>query len=156
MKLELKHLVHYLPYELSLIHKDFRGLDKGITTMRGLHNSFEGIAEGDSPIDIDDDQYPFNLDFWKPILRPLSDLTKEIEHNGERFTPSKVLTKENIGGDMSFPVNGIANYKVENEYERVTVETTIRVLDLLYEWHFDVFGLIEKGLAIDINSLRDD
>ena len=23
----------------------------------------------------------------------------------------------------------------------------------LIEWHFDVFGLIEKGLAIDINTL---
>ena len=27
------------------------------------------------------------------------------------------------------------------------------VLNLL-EWHFDVFGLIEKGLAIDINTLK--
>jgi hypothetical protein len=24
---------------------------------------------------------------------------------------------------------------------------------LLFKWHFDVFGLIEKGLAIDINTL---
>ena len=25
----------------------------------------------------------------------------------------------------------------------------------LFEWHFDIFGLIEKGLAIDINTLSD-
>ena len=25
----------------------------------------------------------------------------------------------------------------------------------LFEWHFDVFGLIEAGLAIDINTLNN-
>jgi len=25
----------------------------------------------------------------------------------------------------------------------------------LISWHFDVFGLIEKGLAIDINTLKE-
>jgi hypothetical protein len=25
----------------------------------------------------------------------------------------------------------------------------------LFEWHFDVFGLISKGLAIDINTLKN-
>jgi hypothetical protein len=25
----------------------------------------------------------------------------------------------------------------------------------LFEWHFDVFGLIDAGLAIDINTLDD-
>ena len=142
MKLELKHLVHYLPYGLRLKYVD------KTYTLTGLNTRFLDTRPKTRGL--------INYNNVMPILRPLSDLTKEIEHNGERFTPSKVLTKENIGGDMSFPVNGIANYKVENEYERVTVETTIRVLDLLYEWHFDVFGLIEKGLAIDINSLRDE
>ena len=27
-------------------------------------------------------------------------------------------------------------------------------MEILFEWHFDVFGLIDKGLAIDINSLN--
>ena len=28
------------------------------------------------------------------------------------------------------------------------------ICEKLFEWHFDVFGLIEKWLAIDINTLN--
>ena len=28
------------------------------------------------------------------------------------------------------------------------------MIDLLCKWHFDVFGLIPKGLAVDINSIN--
>ena len=35
------------------------------------------------------------------------------------------------------------------KYETTNYET----IEKLFEWHFDVFGLIEKGLAIDINTL---
>jgi hypothetical protein len=27
------------------------------------------------------------------------------------------------------------------------------IVEKLIEWHFDVFGLIKKGLAIDVNNL---
>jgi len=30
----------------------------------------------------------------------------------------------------------------------------LQLFEKLFEWHFDVFGLIEKGLAIDINTLK--
>ena len=64
----------------------------------------------------------------KPILRPLSDLNKreysEVLENWE-YIIDKELTSE------------IMWYEWE----------------CLFEWHFDVFGLIEKGLAIDINTL---
>ena len=29
------------------------------------------------------------------------------------------------------------------------------VISKLFEWHFDVFGLINKGLAIDISTLSE-
>ena len=29
------------------------------------------------------------------------------------------------------------------------------LVSILYEFHFDVFGLIENGLAIDINTLNN-
>lgn len=28
------------------------------------------------------------------------------------------------------------------------------ILERLCEWHFDIFGLIEKGLAVDLNTLH--
>jgi len=30
----------------------------------------------------------------------------------------------------------------------------IEAYSLLFKWHFDVFGLIKKGLAVDINTLK--
>ena len=33
----------------------------------------------------DEDEFYVDIDKFKPILHPISDLTKEIEHNGEMF-----------------------------------------------------------------------
>lgn len=35
------------------------------------------------------------------------------------------------------------------------VHESYLLMQKLIEWHFDVFGLIEKGLAIDINTLKN-
>ena len=60
-KLELKDLSPYLPYGLKII--DGWGDEKTL-----------------------DYSYLHNV-HCKPILRPISDLTEEIEHNGEKFIP---------------------------------------------------------------------
>ena len=39
------------------------------------------------------------------------------------------------------------------EYQKIKYLPNGIVLQL-FEWHFDVFGLIEKGIAIDINTLN--
>lgn len=80
----------------------------------------------------------------KPILRPLSDLTKEIEHNGEKFVPMVEYS--------SLRFEEISNYKGG---QNVLNFIQVREYKLLLEMHFDVFGLIDKGLAIDISTLND-
>ena len=80
----------------------------------------------------------------KPILRPLSDLTKEIEVDGEKFVPAIELNWSNITTDiLSKSIN------LTNKFNNLFAFDYKKLL----EWHFDVFGLIEKGLAIDINTL---
>ena len=69
----------------------------------------------------------------KPILRPLSDLTKEIDVNGEKHQMWLLVPHGNS-------INDVFSWQYKN-------------IKTLFEWHFDVFGLIENGLAIDINSL---
>jgi hypothetical protein len=65
----------------------------------------------------------------KPILRPLSDLQNE-EYENKIFNREYIIDKE-ADSELGY-----------------------------YEWcylfknHFDVFGIIEKGLAIDINTLK--
>lgn len=70
----------------------------------------------------------------KLILRPLSDLTKEIEVNGEKFVPRSKF----FGNPLDYIIT-------KNSYE---------VVQQLISWHFDIFGLIDAGLAIDINTLK--
>lgn len=65
----------------------------------------------------------------KPLLRPMSDLTKEITHEGERFVPTLALDKLNC-----FPVSD--------------TEKALRYYDKLNEWMFDYRNLIYAGLAI--------
>jgi hypothetical protein len=131
MKLELKHLAPYLPYGL-----------KGYCTddMQG-EEVFLGIEIKKRQILLITDKLPMDLEYFKPILRPLSDLTKEIEVNGEKFVPRKILISH-----FDFYYSDLNKYDLDKwEY---------RVVDKLLEWHFDIYGLIENGLAININTLN--
>ena len=133
MKLELKHIVGYLPYDLEMIFesKGGRKIKLSSISKTPLGIAFSGGSGG---------MWLAESNF-KPILRPLSNLTKEIEFNGEKFVPIKKLGyNENWVGLKSHFEN--AEYLPYKDIQK------------LYEWHFDVHGLIEKGLAIDINNLE--
>ena len=69
----------------------------------------------------------------KPILRPLSDLTNEFKYDF-RFT-ERTITIHKHG--LDYWVKGLR----------------FDIVEFLLKNHFDVFGLIEQGLAIDINTL---
>jgi len=139
MKLELKHLAPYLPYDLKCEYIE----EKDNWYLLGLINS--GIAE------IESDDYGSNrsvlVDFIKPILRPLSDLTKEIEHDSR--IPIDCWDNDTLGYDISKELSLMAL----NNY--CDFRLPYFVMRQLFEWHFDVFDLIEKGLAIDINTLKE-
>jgi hypothetical protein len=144
MKLELKHLAPYLPYGLKMIH-DFekvresrnKPLKPFITTLEGTEFVYWRTNEIH--------KYRF-----KPILRPLSDLTKEInnEKHTINFIPIEVLQLHN---NVKIDADGlVTDGKDEYGINWLSYES----FQLLLQWHFDVFGLIEKGLAIDINTLK--
>jgi len=154
-KLELKHLAPYLPYGL-------KGLDEyGMYNDLGELLEFElkGINEHLSvPIWYTGDKSYISSRHGrcKPILHPLSDLTKEIEHNEERFVPlfkiNKMLPDDvNIDAVLDFEVStdsyGTARY--------ISWIMIYEPMQKFFEWHFDCFGLIEAGLAMDINSLKE-
>ena len=82
---------------------------------------------------------------FKLILRPLSDLNKEIEHNGEKFVPKEgILGRHGYGYLWQIDRGGkIDPNKIQYE-----------CLKLLIEWHFDIIGLLQKGEAIDVNTLE--
>tara|TARA_B100000378_G_scaffold236018_1_gene202683 strand:- start:4540 stop:4968 length:429 start_codon:yes stop_codon:yes gene_type:complete len=141
MELELKHLAPYLPYAVQI-----ETLYRSLGHMGGFNHK---------ELDV------FTLNFFeiediKPILRPLSDLTKKIEHNGEMFIPLDYLVSEDE--DDYFVDTDFESYikaRLGNsDYEKHMIKyLPYGLINKLLEWHFDVFGLIEKGLAIDKNTL---
>ncbi len=147
MKLELKHLAPYLPYGLKGVYND-----NEIMTLSAL------ITEPDYDAELVTIYHflPQDENSCKPILRPLSDLTKEIEYNGEKFIPAKKIGMDvwRSEKEASRYVNGM-DYRmlfgnVWHNPMTLHYSTTVKLL----EWHFDVFGLIEAGLAMDINKIE--
>jgi hypothetical protein len=144
MELEIKHLVPYLPYQLKFLYHG------NIYKMRWI-NRF-GDIDYKSKKDFIDPFPPniFNkeLDLVKLMFRPLSDLTKEIEVNGEWFVPIERLFEVESSMDRHL------NYLEIEQQSLIGMKyIPFGIMNKLFEWHFDVFNLIEKGLAIDINTL---
>jgi hypothetical protein len=124
MKLELKHLTPYLPYGLNIIH-----------TSNEIYSSsniweMEGLVRDN--IYLKENRYPADIFSVKPILRPKSDLSK--------YRLPTVPDPKN-----SSPAVIFLDWSVEMCYYDEYV--------FLFENHFDVFGLISAGLAVDINTL---
>ena len=92
--------------------------------------------------------------FWrerfKLCLRSLSDLTKPIEHKGEKFVPIIELLK-----NSSFDTSKMSEEEIMSfgeVYSRIDL-ITLNDLPLYLQWHFDLFGGIESGEAINVNTL---
>lgn len=122
MKLELKHLAGYLPYGLK--YKDF---PKG----------FDGIRK------LDIQTFYWCLENGKPILRPLSGLTKENILEMIEYSDFESIYFNGNPSDLIFI----------NTEDKTYLSDIIRNMDFLFKNHFDVFNLIENNLAIDINTL---
>ena len=119
---------------------------------------------------------------YHPILHPLTDLTKDIEHDGDKFVPIVELAKmnrfiEDSNANHIITDTGAFIYKVYcDEYVDFAYDSKhncfsafdkdsclpILISNQLYlflkliEWHFDIAGLIEKGEAIDVNTLPEN
>jgi hypothetical protein len=93
-------------------------------------------------------------------VRPLSQLTEVIEHNGERFVP---IDWFEIGDDQneSFEYD-YGNIKLIKTLEVIAKHETWQDCDFLpngvvrylHSLHFDTFGLIDSGLAEPIPSIE--
>src|SRR5690625_994493 len=152
--LELKHIAPYLPYGLKVT---FEGDD--------LTHEVVGINHWMNGVDLLSPYRDYGRADIKdciPILRPLSDLDKNITHNGKTFHPIKELvkmpiTKENNALMAFYSLNTIgvgkyledvANYgDINRKYLSYPLATK------LMEWHFDIFGLHEKNLCVYYNEI---
>jgi hypothetical protein len=170
MKLELKHIVGYLPYGLKFKYCDVM--------------SHENDYIGECNYRSGEFQCVLNYSEYFPILRPLSDLVKVIEVDGEKFTPIKELARIEDNGyhkclAMFYNLDAEVTNKrimiswIDNEIRNLILKydcirnsfslkvggvdvemiNTYELYQKLHEWHFDIHGLIDMGLAIDINKI---
>jgi hypothetical protein len=162
-KLELKDIAPYLPYGLK-----FKSSTVGVSVCIIGDGDGDGYCN-ESVRDVDLEflfdffgesnvATHYNTDFGSGfLLRPLSDLTKEIEVDGEKFMPEDKINKEllyNCGilncndGIISLQFQqGISNKLIAIAGE-VVPECPLGIYNKLIEWHFDVNDLIGRGLAI--------
>ena len=123
------HLAPYLPYEL-------RFSDGTILHSIDIDNELMLLDTKTSGIS----NHRIEWGCILPILRPMTDLTKKIKINNV-----EIIVKENLSKNLQMMIDVFDIPSIED----------IKVYDYnkLLELHFDVFGLIEKGLAVDINTL---
>lgn len=166
--LTIEQLAPYLPYGLK------------IQTSHGLHVMNSEVDRFSDDPNISIRAVINNHDQYKPVLRNLSDLTKEIEHNGEKFVPilrifheagiihefdvlEYINEKEKDYSPSKYGVNDrTLSFWYEPEYQLFMYEGDEEIPALhqytlhtkLFEYHFDIFGILEKNLAIDLNTIQ--
>lgn len=131
--LELKDICGYLPY--GLMQKHYNDVC-----------SFTIATQSCMGKDV---FHEMPIRFGKPILRPMSDLTEEITHRGEKFVPIDVFNDR--GHFIEFDAAGLL-YTVGGCMD----SDWLMVFDKFHEWMFDYRGLISAGLAIDVNTLPEN
>jgi len=144
-ELKLKHLTPYLPYGLKLQHNN------------GIIKPFYGISEqykdGTFMLYWPENDGTINASSnYKPILHPLSDLTKEITVNGETFVPMKrFFSMKSKDWDKC---NRKKVMKKSFIRDLKNGDLPYMYIEQLHKWKFDVSGLIELGLAISVTNLE--
>lgn len=168
MKLEIKHIAPYLPYGLKvdLLYSEYHEAQTGVELYRIETGKTKSTNWKVDPYVIVGD-IECEINYIKPLLHPLSKLTEEIEHNGETIVPLVVIS-EIIGysiyecaqgywgwgdNDQGYEVeitkdlNFVVWYDEIGEKiyrkEPISHECITKLLEL----HFDIYGLLDNGLA---------
>lgn len=161
MSLSIRELSVYLPWNLRC----------ELPSYTGILYSLQSNSVADFLIEEDGFDYALSPNYYlgeiKPILRPLSDLNKEIEVCGKKFVPLDILfpyddleyvTYSSKPGELTLSVT----YKMMGEVftDLVVSRNSIDncdygVVSRMAEWHFDLFGLIDRGLAVSVHDVKE-
>lgn len=145
-KLEVKHLAPYLPHgiltnkgKLVSIHTDCQSAKEPILKLESELDKTDITEQIIKYPDFEPSKYGYEtclISEVKPILRPLSDLVSDGDLSPIGETVFRNFPEMFETMPLIVDKNPSMLY-----YEYGIVES-------LFEFHFDVFGLIDKGLAI--------
>jgi hypothetical protein len=149
--LTIEHLSAYLPYGLIGQLKQY---PNGTCVKLGTYLS---NSERKWTIDM------FVESSVLPILYPLSSLTETIWFEGKEINPSEFI-KDWYNEKYAKSIDGLEHYSFKNDFilfgtiepteEREIINLPYQAYQLLFKMKIDVFSLIEKGLAVDVNTLE--
>lgn len=131
-KLELKHLAPYLPYGLEWFCLDKDSFEIETIDLENIDLTNEILEIGGMDIELSELPYPNGLTI-KPILRPIEDLYNE---------------KTDFGIKIVHYFNFKTNVKLDCR------NFPYHVMEQLFKNNFDVFGLIDKDLAISYSDVQ--
>ena len=124
--IELKHLAAHLPWGVKGISSQWQSNE--IQTLTGVYSFCDVLTDKDE----------YCMEYFKPILHPLTSLTKPITHKGEIFVPIEKLKE-------IYPNIDNARYLLKNDYwlTKNLADSIIEycIIEKLLEWHFNVFNL---------------
>lgn len=141
--IDFKEIAAYLPYKVKcMCPTGYRGGADAIRTIIAVGETYITFRNT-ALMCVDVNFYKIKL-----ILFPLDCLTKEIEVNGEKFVPIDFIYKiwfEKGLFDFSKSI-------LKNKICLYTESMPYWLVQLLLEWKFDIFGLIERCLAIAVTE----
>ena len=158
-EINLKEIAGYLPYEVGIEITNYKCDYVGIkdSTICGYY-----FLDGKFYFNYIGGSTGKSINDCKIKLRPLSDLTKEIQID-EYFTTFlghllRDCCNENIDDNRVSSEGN--NYTITDreegwfslDFDKIDMLDYV-VVKWLYKNHFDIHGLICKGIAIDINTL---
>jgi len=164
-KLTLEHIAPFLPYGLNATTKEcgYKLPENGIiTSWQGHGNIDEQIV-----ISTGDGYYLSSVEKTVPILRSMN-LAQPITVDGKEIVPIVELAKMHfpnyqweitnrkyvVCGESAFEFSENGFYYWDKDGQVGHIPNQIVLFKWLYAHKFDVDGLIEKGLAIDVNTLE--
>lgn len=121
-ELEIEHLAAYLPYHLQGI--------EGKNKVNLVAVSIERLDGYWVPANNECNFGRWGQGLTKPILRPLSELKDKLQHYRSQHTIKHVIDYPNDFEELQ--------YITKKEFE------------LLSSYHYDLFGLLHRGLAVPL------
>ena len=140
MKLELKHLTPYLPYNLKLIFESKGGR---VVEVTGLRTAFN-IIEDKRLFFFNTKTDTLSINYFKPILRPLcdfNDIDKIKDFSGFNWCDAYDEYFDAWFDDIS-------------NIEKLILQCPYEIFQYFLSEHYDVFNLIKFDLAVSVQDFE--
>lgn len=133
----IKDLSARLPYAVTVEHTSgFRGTLHDIT-VHHMYDDNDDVYDAICYTNFFGDEDSIYIEYFKPYLFPISSMT-EAQNDSWRDAFMNDLA---MSASINYP-----------ESEKYLALSHVKSLEWLYKNHFDIHGLINKGLAIDATN----